>query len=392
MTWLLKEFEPRSIPASAITHQDGRRLWHQYDQNGKRLLVEFPGIPTDNQWRLTNQGFAGHIALPDGPQIQLEPKVPLHNLFQLIDTAYDLNSFQWLEGWSRCATLAGYFDQLAAYLAAAIARRRRQGLYLNYQERHDTLPYIRGRIDLPKLLARPRSPTVPSDFSEATIDNQENQLLLWTLHTLVRSGLARSDTQAALKRTLRSLAGVSFVSFPASACHDRTYNRLNHDYAPLHHLCGLFLASLSPNGLAGEVPLPAFLVNMAELFERFVFRWLAQTLPADYDLRAQETVHLDDGGRHRFELDLVLRRQGALTAVLDTKYKRPDYGPSTQDIAQVIAYAQATGSDQAFLIYPTPLAEPLNTRIGSVTLRTIHFDLSERVEPAGTSFLNQLLA
>ena len=390
MSWLLPEFEPQLIPADQISTAAGKQLWQQFDQNGRRLQVEFPGIPTNQQWRLTNLGYAGQVGLPGGPQFQLQPKVPVQNLFSLIDTAFNLQSFRWLDGWAKCDTIEAYFDRLALYLANRIARRRRQGLYQAYETRHDDLQFMRGRLDLPRLLAHPQHQTVPCDYAEASHDNADNQILVWTLHLLLRSGLPGHNTQQQLKRTLRSLDGIGIHSFTPRQCRRRLYHRLNQDYERLHLLCALFLEGLGPAEVGGQQLLPAFIVNMAELFERFIFRWLDAELKAPYQLNAQESVYLDDFGRHRFELDLVLRQQGEIQAVLDTKYKHPTGGPSTNDIAQVIAYAQAVGSPRAYLIYPTPLPQPLVTTIGSVDLKTVHFDLAQPLSRGASEFLSQL--
>ncbi|MCB0031515.1 MAG: hypothetical protein KDE28_26575, partial [Anaerolineales bacterium] len=390
MSWQLVEHEALRLPAGALSPAAGRALWQQFDQTGRRLQVAFPGVPTDEQWELTNLGYAGHISLPATPRLQLQPKIPLHNLFALIDIAFDLQSYRWLDGWASCNSWNAYFDRLAGYLARAIARRRRQGLYQDYREREAALPFVRGRLQTARLLTQPGPATIPCEFAEATVDNVDNQILLWTLLQLSRTGLTSAETQSQIQRTARALTGISAVPHSAAACLGRPYNRLNQDYAALHHLCGLLLAGLAPADLAGTATLPAFLVNMAELFERFLFRWLEASLPSPWQLSAQETVYLDDGGQHRFELDLVLRNRAGVRMVLDTKYKRPAGGPSTGDIAQIVAYAQAIGSPVACLIYPTPLPQPLDTTIGSVHLRTLHFDLSQPLASAGAAFLSQL--
>ena len=390
MSWRLVEHEPIRLPAAALPLATGWQLWQQFDQTGRRLQVAFPGIPTDEHWELTNLGYAGLITLRGAPPLHLEPRLPLHNLFALIDIAYDLHSFRWLDGWDDCNTLPAYFDRLAHYLAHAIARRRRQGLYQAYVERQETLPVVRGRLLTAEYGRRPDPITLPCHYAEATIDNVDNQILLWTLLQLSRTGLASADTLSQIRRTVRNLAGISVRPFRPPDCLGRSYSRLNQDYAALHQLCGLLLAGLAPADLDGHTALPAFLINMAELFERFVFRWLQVALPTSWQLNAQETVYLDDQGQHRFELDLVLRHNGAIHAILDTKYKRPAGGPSTGDIAQIIAYAQAIGSPAAYLIYPMPLPRPLTTTIGSVQLQTLHFDLSQPLADAGAAFLTQL--
>jgi 5-methylcytosine-specific restriction enzyme subunit McrC len=77
---------------------------------------------------------------------------------------------------------------------------------------------------------------------------------------------------------------------------------------------------------------------------------------------------------------------------VDTKYKTPTSGPDTADVAQVLAYAQVQGAQQAVLVYPTPLAHPLDVNVGGVRLRTLSFRLDENLNLAGETFVTTLLS
>jgi hypothetical protein len=75
-----------------------------------------------------------------------------------------------------------------------------------------------------------------------------------------------------------------------------------------------------------------------------------------------------------------------LLAVVDTKYKVPD-SPSTADVSQVVAYAEAKGCQEAVLVYPIPLKKPLrDTRIGKIRVRTLAFRLDGDLDTNGLSF------
>ncbi|MGF1939426.1 MAG: hypothetical protein RM347_034645 [Nostoc sp. ChiQUE02] len=76
--------------------------------------------------------------------------------------------------------------------------------------------------------------------------------------------------------------------------------------------------------------------------------------------------------------------------MLDTKYKAASK-PATADISQMIAYAQAKRCQEAILIYPVPLAEPLNIKVGTIQIRTLTFSLTGDLEQAGYRFLQDLL-
>lgn len=80
--------------------------------------------------------------------------------------------------------------------------------------------------------------------------------------------------------------------------------------------------------------------------------------------------------------------QAKLDSILQ-KYKVPDT-PSTDDIAQVVTYAEAKGCREAVLIYPVPLIKPINAIIGAIQVRTLTFSLAGDLEMAGRSLLKGL--
>ncbi len=80
---------------------------------------------------------------------------------------------------------------------------------------------------------------------------------------------------------------------------------------------------------------------------------------------------------------------GEAQCVLDTKYKTPET-PSPDDIAKVAAYAEVKDCEEAFLVYPTSLANPVEARIGHVRVRSLPFSLDGDIEEAGQTFMEGL--
>jgi len=75
--------------------------------------------------------------------------------------------------------------------------------------------------------------------------------------------------------------------------------------------------------------------------------------------------------------------------VLDAKYKAPD-SPSTDDVAQITAYAVLLGCPRAALVYPTVIAKGLKGVLGDIDLRTLTFRLSGDLGAGGQSLLNDI--
>ena len=196
-----------------------------------------------------------------------------------------------------------------------------------------------------------------------------------------------------VRQAYRTVQGVTELQpYAADSCVGRTYQRLNEDYRPLHTLSRFFLDNSGPAHNAGTSDMVPFLVNMANLFKRFVAAWLQVNLPGKWAIKVQDkSINLDSKGEYRFVPDLVIyeRSNGQVRCVLDTKYKVPDK-PGQDDIAQVIAYAYMKRSPEAVLIYPAPLQAPLNAPKNGIHVRSVSFDLGKDLEEAGQGFLAEL--
>jgi 5-methylcytosine-specific restriction enzyme subunit McrC len=171
------------------------------------------------------------------------------------------------------------------------------------------------------------------------------------------------------------------------------YHRLNDDYQPLHALCRFFLEQSGPSHQIGDRKMIPFLIDMDRLFELFVAEWLNHNLPEGWSIKMQERVYISSEDRLYFQVDLVLvdNRTGAVRCVLDTKYKTP-VTPSPEDIAQVIAYADTMGCTEAVLIYPSKLPHPIDHKPGSIRIRSLTFDLSDDLEEAGQSLVQNIFS
>lgn len=387
-TLTLTEYETAHLPANALSEHIGRALWQQYDANGRKLLVEFPSPKTNQQWQITAQGWVGLIPLDPQLHLLIQPKIQLHNLLHMWSYVYRLEPFLPLPQLARVGSIREFHDLLAGLLAQRVLRRARQGFYRAYRPRREPTAVVRGRVE-----SGPdqRPLRLTCRFDEQTADTPDNQIVAYTLRQLAASGRCREPVQQQVRRAYRALAPlVSPQPFTAADCNNRRYTRLNADYAALHALCRFFLAHSGPALHAGDYGMAPFLVNMAQLYERFVAAWLQRCLPPQQRLHVQETIVLGENGELRFDVDLVLYGQnGRALAVLDTKYKAAETAANA-DVSQIVTYAQARQCRQAVLIYPQPLARPLNVQIGAVQVRTLTFPLDRPLDQAGDIFWRQL--
>lgn len=377
----LREFEQIWLPQNALSHAQAQRLQREF-----AAQVEVRWLFDMQQWTLTAQGWVGSIAL-DGLELRLKPKMPLRNLFRLLEIADNLPIHN-LPDIAHSDTIDDFYERLATRLAHLILRRTKQGLYQAYEAKMAQLPYVRGRLEIAKIRAGQLN--LPVQFAEISADNPHNQLLLAALHHILRTNLLSHEKRAAVRQAYRQLRNA--ITLREFTPRERlTYTRLNADYEQMHALCRFFLTHTMPLHEAGSAETLPFLVNMAALFECFVAQWLTRNLPDAYQLRIQERSGLADG-KIQIAIDLVIveRATGLVKMVLDTKWKSAEK-PANNDIYQITFYANTRHSPQAILIYPTTLTHPLDETIRDVRLRTLVFDVAENIEKAGRLFLDSLL-
>lgn len=385
----LTEYQPKHLERRTLPHELGVLLWKEYSE---QVDVELPSFKTDDQWALKPSGWVGHIPLSPDVEISIQPKVPLHRLFEMLEVAYRLQSFRFLRGLTDCSSVPEFYDRLASILASRTLDRGRKGYHREYVGRNRLLQHVSGRLDVGVVAQTPWRVGLPCSFEEHTGDIADNQILLWTFSRIQRSSACTSATLRRASQAHRELQGVAIeVAVSASDCTGRNYSRLNSDYEPLHALCRFFLEQVGPSHEVGDRRMLPFLVDMARLFELFVAEWMVSRIGEQWELQAQETVVIDSDVDSKFVIDLVIRDRALdrTVCVADTKYKTPSH-PSTSDIQQIVAYAVSQGCSEAILIYPCELEHPLDRFVGDIHVRSLVFDLDADLDEAGTALMQAM--
>jgi|CXWL01.1.fsa_nt_gi 5-methylcytosine-specific restriction enzyme subunit McrC len=345
-------------------------------------------------WQVQATRWVGILPLGPGHSLYIEPKVPIHNLFRMLEWAWGAN-FQAFEGLEELANLQDVYERLARILALRVLDRLRRGLARSYQPAADRLPYLRGRLDVPAHLRAPASLSLPCRFEEQTTDIDDNRILAWTLRVIALSGLVTERSQTVVGQAFRGLSGQADPRpFRAADCVGRAYHRLNEDYRTLHALCRFFLETSGPAHRRGQHWMIPFAVNTESLFEQFVAAWLRGRLPAGFHLASQHSLWIPGDPAVDLNPDLVLCDEADRpVAVLDTKYKAGDK-VSRADLYQIHAYAAQLGCSNAFLVYPEARQQPYDVTLGRdapVRVRSVGFDLSGDLNEAGQRFLAAIL-
>jgi len=315
-----------------------------------------------HQARIAPQGgTVGIVALSPDLTVVVRPRWPVRSLVELAAYALDLEVTPDLFREAAALAKDGPQDWLALFLALEIERLLAQGLRQGYREVDDDIPYVRGRIDFPRLALRGEiAGTLPCRFSDFILDTDENRILRGTLELLAGSPL----TEPARRWVCRSLAAFRQVSlvFPSRETFDRIrLDRLNVHYRPALELCRMVVEclglELSPGGVTGS----SFFFPLATLFEKAVERALREAFPGEHRRQPiySDRITVEGGPPHSVALrpDNVVGSWEEPWLVVDAKYKRPmtEYRDMerflSDDLYQAFTYAVALGAP-VVLVYP----------------------------------------
>ena len=344
---------------------------------------------------IRSRGWIGQIPVGDKLFVRVSPKVPVGNLFRMLEIAYNLQSFRLFTGDIQVESLEDVYERIVSILARRVLDRARKGLYRNYIGEADELSYLRGRIEpfgtaLNSIRGIPR---IRCSYEEHSADIDDNRILMWTLNKVQQQALRQERVRIELDRARRALNGtVTLKQNTAKDCVNRLYHRLNYDYAPMHGLCRFILEQTGPHIERGDQSFIPFELNMPQLFETFVAEWLRINSPPGLSIRCQHKARLDSNLDMKIHVDILLCEDHSRRpiAVLDTKYKA-NVQPSDADIYQIAFYARELHVARAILVYPSMTANSFRMVHGkNIIIENLVFDIGAAPDVAGANFLEAL--
>lgn len=342
----LREFECLPGPiALSLTERDALlRL--------DRALEVRPAAGLEGHYSIRAGGLVGAVDL-GSLQLEIKPKIPLDRVVFMI--AYAIDPARWRPheyDLSHATTLS---EAVAHAFAGQLKRALGRGLLQGYRVEEDALQTVRGRVRIHDQVSRRfgRMPPVEVRFDEFTEDVTENRLLKAAVARLRRLRLRSPATRALLAHYEAILSNVSLVEYSPRAIPAVTFTRLNDHYRPAVGLAGLILRSAAVELGRGAARASSFLVDMAQVFEQFMFVALNEATEGWEVRRNDRTFHLDSADAVVLKPDLTWWKGGSCRAVADLKYKvTGDTGlDHAGDIYQLLAYLVGTGLQRGALLY-----------------------------------------
>ena len=338
----LKEYETIQVPMSAAAARDLQQL------GGNRIAVGVGLEP--GHYSLTATQWVGVLVTPE-IHVVVKPKISLENLFVLLGVG--LPAHAWQRESFAFATSRDLLVAVAQFYARAVHQAIDAGVLRSYRVHEDRLVAMRGRINIAEQIRLPaQQSTIACTFDEYTADVMENRVLKAASALLLRVPGVPYDARRSLKQAMVMLDEVADGWVHPDTVDRVHFTRLNAHYEPALRLAQLILRNLSLIDRVGSNDASAFMVDMNDLFQRYITSRLQTLLRGRLLVEQEPPTHLGKGRQVRMEPDLVFRRAKATVFVGDTKYKlSPDARGRSSDYYQMLAYVVALGLPAGVLIY-----------------------------------------
>lgn len=362
----VREWKDVPIGANGLSNESAARLHALAERETRRLRVPQPVLTRTAKPSLRAGQVVGVLSVP-GASLEILPKIGdkdcggvRHALARMLAVAWGLPVAD-----SEPAMLATQRENLLEVLVRLFADRLlvavRRGLTHRYRLIEDDLPLLRGKLNIPRQLARHaiHADRLACSFDELSVDTPLNRVFK---ATVVR--LAAQTRSAANVRRLAELASrFEYVGdTPNALAEPVKLDRTNTAFHRLHGMARLLLSGNWQSTTTGADAGYGLLFPMNELFEEFVGRTLRAAL-------APRSVHLEQRNRHALEgtSEDTASRTKLFTLqpdivvdgdiVIDAKWKelKPDEsksGVAESDVYQMLAYARAYNAKRLILLYP----------------------------------------
>ena len=341
---------------------DGAKILHEYGsctleltreqaealQREKALdVAPAPG----GRWQITANSYVGTLDLA-GLRFLIRPKIKPENLFLLLEPG--LPPKAWRREAFEYDITSDLLPSVIAFFSRTLESTLVRGVLRSYETREESLVAMRGRLDTAGQFRRAGvlSP-ISCTYDDFTEDIVENRVLRAAVRRVLRVPGVAPTERGRLMRQLAALEGVSDEHVRLETVDAIHFTRLNAHYAPALRLARLMLANLTLVDRAGDTSASSFIVDMNELFQRFVTERLRTAMRGRIEVLDEPFVHLGEGRRVAMNPDLVFRSSDRRTVYVgDVKYKLAGGARGhSSDYYQLLAYTTALDLPEGMLIY-----------------------------------------
>lgn len=262
-------------------------------------------------------------------------------------------------------------DLFAEILRRGVSLQIKQGLYRSYINKQETLPLLRGKIDINGTIRNriQHKTLISCKYDELSDNNILNQVLKTTISHLIVSKEVAHNRKVELRKLILFFHNVDTVDAKCIRWDLMHYQRNNQTYRMLMNICYFIMEGIIMTTETGEYKMPTFSEeHMCRLYEKFILEFYRVHFPelhanADqiaWDINKDESSIIDF--LPTMQSDITLHKD-CQTFIIDAKYyshmmqKQYDkYSIHSANLYQIFTYVKnkdvkADGSVSGMLLY-----------------------------------------
>lgn len=262
-------------------------------------------------------------------------------------------------------------DLFAEILLKGVSLQIKQGLYRSYIERIETLPLLRGKIDIQGTIKNrlQRKTLISCDFDELSENNILNQVIKTTIVLLVSSKVVAHKRKVELRKLLPFFSNIDMVDSNCIRWDLMHYQRNNQTYRMLMNICYFIIDGIIMTTESGDYKMPTFSdEHMYRLYEKFILEFYRVHHPSLKANADQIEWNIANDEPHAIEFlptmqsDITLHK-GDKTFIIDAKYyghmmqrQFDKYSIHSSNLYQIFTYVKnkdvkKDGSVSGMLLY-----------------------------------------
>jgi len=379
---MLFERESKSVTRTIVLRERSTTRGIRLDDGELRALRDLGG-----GLRILATGRPGIYDVETGPHVGSivgrTIRCVVHPKFAIRRLLYLLSRTDTLPELTKDVPLSSDEDLLEAmqYLyCEALDEATRHGLLRDYRTDEAELPFVRGKLNVARLVTRRfmAFPPLPCDFDRYTVDVEANRRLLAAAEVVERLAPERRISRKLRAMTCRfEGVGRRYEPHLLPLSLDRRWRK----YTTALRMAELILSRASIELRKGHIEAVGFWIDMDRLFEDFVTKTIGEALGTSKRRwrRHPNDLWLDVDRKLSIMPDVVHYDGHAVPdVVVDVKNKSTTIGNSS-DIYQMLAYCEGAKTAHGVIVY----AEAIDTAYRVSSRRTIHVtSLNPELAPA----------
>ena len=298
----------------------------------------------------------------------------------------------------------GMFEPIARHYADSLLAALDEQPLMSYRRLREDRPFLKGRLRVHKQITRAphQQHRFACEYSRFTLENPCTDLLRWANHYFLRFSKF-SATQKRLTMAIERMG--RFTRTPSNHSVENLRIPISAEpyRVPLELARSLF-ESTNKSGKTGKSSTAGILIRMNDFFEAYIsglYRlWVIKNSGYTLDRQAEHRLAQSDWNHyprnssriHHTRSDDILRKDGQIILISDTKYKgnqdeSSNERLSSSDLYQLISTCISTQTNSALVIRPAIGEKRIDNPLEIWTIDNpilLNSELTEEIEEALT--------